>query len=142
MGNLAITYQSLGKYADAEKLQIKVLDLRNRLLGEEHPDTILAMGGLAITYHRLGKYADAARLEVQVVDVRKKIFGEEHPKTVTAMALLAEMRFQANRNTTDIESKKKSELHFLWSLVRSLILNFRLPSFQLERKVWELSAGL
>jgi tetratricopeptide (TPR) repeat protein len=63
MGNLANTYESLGKYADAEKLKYKVLDMRNRLLGEEHPDTISAMSNLAITYESLGKYADAEKLK-------------------------------------------------------------------------------
>jgi hypothetical protein len=38
------------KYADAEKLEIKVLDMRNRLLGEDHPDTITAMDNLARAY--------------------------------------------------------------------------------------------
>jgi len=32
MGSLAATYGSLGKYADAEKLQIHVLDMRNNYL--------------------------------------------------------------------------------------------------------------
>ena len=43
----------LGKYTEAEKLEIKVLDARNRILGVEHPDTIQAMGNLAGTYHKL-----------------------------------------------------------------------------------------
>jgi hypothetical protein len=37
--------------------------MRNRLLGEEHPDTIIAMSNLAITYESLGKYADAEKLK-------------------------------------------------------------------------------
>jgi hypothetical protein len=39
MANLAATYQNLGKYTEAEKLQMQVLDARNRILGVEHPDT-------------------------------------------------------------------------------------------------------
>jgi hypothetical protein len=50
MANLAVTYGSLGKYTEAEKLEIQVLDARNRILGVEHPDTINAMANLAITY--------------------------------------------------------------------------------------------
>ena len=44
MNHLAVTYQSLRKYADAEKLQIQVLDI-GRLL-EKHPDTINVMENL------------------------------------------------------------------------------------------------
>jgi hypothetical protein len=42
--------ETLGKYTEAEKLQIQVLDARKRILGVEHPDTINAMGNLAATY--------------------------------------------------------------------------------------------
>ena len=107
MGNLACTYKSLGKYADAEKIEIQVLDMRNRLFGEEYPDTIDAMENLAITFYYLQKYTDAARLLVQVVDVRQKMFGDEHPMTVKAVALLAEIRSQANMDTSGTKSKKK-----------------------------------
>ena len=88
------------------------------------------MENLAISLYYLQKYTDAARLEVQVVDVRKKILGEEHPKTVKAVALLAEIRFQANTNTSGTESKKKGESYLVYSLVNSHILNTSSPSFQ------------
>ena len=123
MSNLAYTYQSLEKYGDAEKLKIKVLDLKNRLLGEEHP-TINEMENLAIAFHYLQKYQDAAKLEVQVVNILKKIFGEEHPKTAKAVAILAEIKSQANRNTSGIELKKNSNFYLLWSLVSSSIFLF------------------
>ena len=82
--NLAITYKHLGKYEDAERLQIEVLRLRSSLLGAEHPDTIFAMGNLANTQHSLEKYADAEKLQIEVLDLGNRIFGEEHPKTITA----------------------------------------------------------
>ena len=113
MGNLAATYKSLGNYADAQKLQIKVLDLKARVLGAEHPYTVSAMENLAIIFFYLERYTDAARLEVQVVGVRKKILGEEHPKTVKAIALLAALRSQANTNPSGTESNKKSEPYLL-----------------------------
>ena len=89
MNNLANTYASLGKYADAEKLHNQVLDMRNRLLGKEHPKTISAMKNLANTYASLGKYADAEKLEIPVLDMRNRLLGEEHPDTISAMNNLA-----------------------------------------------------
>ena len=132
INNLANTYQNLEKYADAEKLQIQVLNMRSRFFGEEHPDTINAMENLAITFYYVQKYKDAARLEVQVVDIRKKIFGEEHPQTVKAVALLAEIRSQANTNTSGTESKKKGKSYILWNLIDSCIHNINIssPPFQ------------
>ena len=49
MANLAATYHELGKYTEAKKLKIQVLDARNRILGVEHPDTIRVMANLALT---------------------------------------------------------------------------------------------
>ena len=89
MGDLASTYQRLGKYEDAEKLEIEVLHMRKILLGEEHPDTITAMNKLAISCKSLGKYADAEKLQIKALDMRNRLFGENHPHTVWAMGNLA-----------------------------------------------------
>ena len=84
MNNIAKRYCSLRKYADAEKLQIKALDMSNRFLGEEHPHTILAIGNHANTCRSLTKYADAEKLQIKVLNVRNRLLGEEHPDTIWA----------------------------------------------------------
>ena len=89
MGNLPSTYGSLGKYTEAEKLKIQVLDARNRILGVEHPDTIRAMANLASTYYSLGKYTEAEKLEIQVLNARNIILGMEHPDTINSMKNIA-----------------------------------------------------
>ena len=86
--NCVITFVS-HEYPDAEKLQIKVLDMRNRLLGEDHPDTNTAMNNLAHTYWRLTKYADAEKLQIEVLNIRNRLLGEEHLDTIWAMGNLA-----------------------------------------------------
>ena len=50
-------------------LQIKVLNLRRRLLEEEHPDTFTAINHLAVIYESLGKYADAEKLHIYVLNI-------------------------------------------------------------------------
>ena len=79
----------MGKYLEAEKLEIQVLDARNRILGVEHPDTIDAMANLAATYRDLEKYTEAGKLEMQVLNARKRILGVEHLDTIRAMENLA-----------------------------------------------------
>ena len=110
MNILPVTYHSLGKYSDAQKIELNVLDKRNRLLGEEHPDAINAMENLAVTVYHLQRFKDATRLEVQVVDVGKKTFGEEHPQIVKAVALLAEIRSQVNTKLQELKLKKRASL--------------------------------
>ena len=73
MENLARTYIDLGKWNEAEQLEVQVMDTRKKILGAEHPDTLLSMGNLARTYSNLGKWNEAEQLEVQVMDTRKKL---------------------------------------------------------------------
>jgi Tetratricopeptide repeat len=49
MANLAETYRQKGRWNEAEKLQVDVVELRKRLLGAEHPDTLLSMANLTAT---------------------------------------------------------------------------------------------
>jgi hypothetical protein len=78
-----------GYAKEAEMLQIKVLDTRNKILGLEHPDVIKAMSNLGSTNRDLGKYKEAENLEIQVLNARNKIHGVEHPDTICAMGSLA-----------------------------------------------------
>ena len=89
MENLAVTYSHQGKWKVAEQLQVQALDMRKRLFGAEHPDTIRSMGNLAVTCSHQGKWKVAEQLQVQVLDMRKKLLGAEHPDTIRSMGNLA-----------------------------------------------------
>ena len=78
-----------GYAKEAETLLIKVLEKRKKILGVEHPDTILAMADLACTYADLGKYTETEKLENQILDLRKRILGVEHLDTIESMGNLA-----------------------------------------------------
>ena len=79
----------MGKFKEAEQLDIEVLDARTRILGVDHPDTINAMANLATTYGHLGKYTEAEKLQIQVLHARNRILGVEHPHTILARGNLA-----------------------------------------------------
>ena len=55
LGNLAATYHILGKYTEAENLEMEVLHVRNRILGVEHPDSISPKANLAATWENTQK---------------------------------------------------------------------------------------
>ena len=74
-----------GHYKEAETLEYKVLDMRSKILGVEHPDTITAMAWLAATQWHLGKYIEAEKLVIEVLAVRNRILGVEHLDTIRAM---------------------------------------------------------
>jgi len=105
-----------GYSREAENLEIKVLDTRNRILAVEHPDTINAMENLAITYGSLGKYTKAEELEIQVLDARNRILGVEHPDTINAMGHLA----ATYRNLGKYTEAEKLEIQVLDAMTRIL----------------------
>ncbi|KAF6781660.1 Kinesin light chain 5 [Colletotrichum sojae] len=88
-GNLASTYRNQGRWKEAEELNVRVMETRKTVLGEEHPDTLTSMANLASTYSNQGRWKVAEELEVRVMETRKTVLGEEHPDTLITMDNLA-----------------------------------------------------
>ncbi|KAI6263837.1 hypothetical protein MCOR26_011796 [Pyricularia oryzae] len=65
------------------------MEMRKRVLGEEHPSTLTSMANLASTYRNQGRWKEAESLFVQVMEMRKRVLGEEHPDTLTSINNLA-----------------------------------------------------
>jgi UDP-2,3-diacylglucosamine pyrophosphatase LpxH len=85
----AATLFSDGRYEEAEKLQVQVMQARKRLLTDEHPNTLASMANLAATYRNQGRWKEAEELEVQVMETRKRVLGNEHPHTLSSIGNLA-----------------------------------------------------
>ncbi|KAF6782180.1 TPR domain-containing protein, partial [Colletotrichum musicola] len=64
MNNLALTYRNQGRWKEAEELEVRVMETRNTVLGEEHPSTLMSMGNLAATFRNQGRWKEAEELEV------------------------------------------------------------------------------
>ena len=63
------------------------MDMRKKLLGAQHPDTLSSMGNP--TYCNQGRWNKAEQLNLQVMNMRKKLLGAEHPDTLSSMTNLA-----------------------------------------------------
>ena len=98
-----------GDFNNAEQLDVQVMDMRKKLLGEEHPDTLTSMANLASTYRNQGRWNEAEKLFVKVMDMRKKLLGEEHPDTLTSMANLA----STYRNQGRLDEAEKLEVQVM-----------------------------
>jgi hypothetical protein len=69
-------------------MQKEVLEKRQRILGDEHPDTIIAMSNLASTLSEQGQLEEAAAMQKEVLEKRQQILGDEHPHKIIAMSNL------------------------------------------------------
>ncbi|KAL2798841.1 violaceus kinesin [Aspergillus keveii] len=89
MADLAWAYRGLGRWIEAEELEIRVLETRKQILGPEHYKTLFAIRNLAFTWSRLGKWQDAEAMREQVLEIKKREIGPEHPATLDSMSDLA-----------------------------------------------------
>ena len=78
-----------GNFGDAEKLFRSVIEVRSRILGAEHPDTLASRNRLIYALNEEEKHADAEAEARQVVALREKILGVEHPDTLLSRYNLA-----------------------------------------------------
>ncbi|KAH6681362.1 hypothetical protein B0J14DRAFT_633104 [Halenospora varia] len=109
-------YQDQGRWKEAEKLFVQVMETRKRVLGQEHPDTLTSIANLASTYWNQGRWEEAEKLEVQVVETRKRVLGQEHPDTLTSIANLA----STYRNQGRWEEAEKLEVQVVETSKRVL----------------------
>ena len=89
VGNLALLYESQGRYAEAETLYLRDLEASERTLGMEHPDTLSAVDSLAGLYESQGRYAEAEMLYLRALEASERILGVEHPDTLVSVGNLA-----------------------------------------------------
>ncbi|ESU15456.1 hypothetical protein FGSG_08956 [Fusarium graminearum PH-1] len=82
-------FAKVGRWNDAAISRREVLKKRQRILGDEHPDTISAMNNLATTLSDQGKLDEAALMQKEVLKKRQRILRDEHPDTISAMNNLA-----------------------------------------------------
>jgi len=94
---LQVVYKDGGRWKEAEKLQMMVMETEKRVLGEEHPSTLTSMSNLASTYWNQGRWKEAEVLEVLVMETMKRVLGEEHPSTLTSMSNLASTYWNQGR---------------------------------------------
>jgi tetratricopeptide (TPR) repeat protein len=80
-----------GRWKDAEKVTMQVVDIRRRMLGEEHRSTLTSMSILARIYRHQGRWKDAQELQLKDLEICKRIFGDDDADTIDSMESLASM---------------------------------------------------
>jgi len=71
-------YQLQGRYDDAEPLFLENLTSSRRVLGDDHPDTLMTMSGLGDLYVKQRRYEEARPLLEAALDARLRVLGEDH----------------------------------------------------------------
>ena len=75
------TLYTEGKYAEAQTLCEKALEIQRRLLTDHHPDTAETYSNLAAILNVNGKYVRAQSLNEKALEIRRRLLTDDHPDT-------------------------------------------------------------
>ncbi|KAF6218369.1 hypothetical protein HO133_005716 [Letharia lupina] len=86
-----------GRWEEAEKLHVKVLEARRGIVKAEHSNTLDSIKNLAIVYKKQGQWKKAEKLHLQVSKASKRVPGEEDPDILGSMENLATTYYERSR---------------------------------------------
>lgn len=86
---IASAYVSAGRLNDATLLFEQILTDRVRILGNDHPDTLISRDNLAGAYEADGRLNEAITLYEQTLADSTRILGNDHPNTLASRNNLA-----------------------------------------------------
>ncbi len=87
--NLGFFYRILGKYTEALPLYLQSKNIREQVLGKNHPELAATLTNLAGLYRDLGKYELALSLYIKAKNIYKIASGEKHPDFALSLDNLA-----------------------------------------------------
>jgi CHAT domain-containing protein len=76
---LGAVYYYQGDYNKTETLFIEAKDIKEKILGKEHPDYAKSCNNLALLYAMQGLYQKAEPLYLESKEIYEKTVGKEHP---------------------------------------------------------------
>ena len=97
MLTIGLVYENLGLYKDAEPFLEKALDARRRLLGPEHPDTLMSTHAMAEMYLDTGRLPAAEKLAREALEARSRVLGEDDRTTLATTSLLGRIYTESGR---------------------------------------------
>ncbi|MCZ4341450.1 tetratricopeptide repeat protein [Sphingomonadaceae bacterium G21617-S1] len=71
-----------GRYREAEPVALRALAIRERVFGQEDPDTLASRSLLGVIYRDLQRYTDSETIHRSVLAVRERVLGAEHVDTL------------------------------------------------------------
>jgi tetratricopeptide (TPR) repeat protein len=85
------TYSALGDFTAAQPHLERAWEIGRRVLGEEHPDTLLLLHYVESLYRSQGKLAQAEPLIIEGLELSRRVLGQEHGLTLAFTSNLADI---------------------------------------------------
>ncbi|KIY04017.1 uncharacterized protein Z520_00709 [Fonsecaea multimorphosa CBS 102226] len=88
-GALRTTFYADGRWQKAKELSVQLVEVRKRVLGPSHPNTLLSIVKMATILSALGKYEEAEMMVRETLPVAEEMVGKDHTFTLNMMNNLA-----------------------------------------------------
>ncbi len=82
---MARSLDRIGLLQKAMSVQVRALEIRQRELGEDHPDTLASTHDKAALLRKLGRYDEAEEWLTEAIEGRRRILGDEHEETLSSI---------------------------------------------------------
>ena len=87
-------YRNLDLHEPAEPLLRQALDIRRRVLGDEHPRTAQSLGNLGKLHLQKAEYAEAEAFLLQALELRRRLHGPDHQLVAELLQDLGRLKFE------------------------------------------------
>ncbi len=94
---LGSTYRDLGELEEAESHHREAVEKNRRVLGDDHPETLISIDDLAVTLQNLGRYDEAEALFIEALEGMRRVLGDDHPNTLATVGNLGQVIAETGR---------------------------------------------
>jgi tetratricopeptide (TPR) repeat protein len=97
MNQLGLLFNTQARYAEAEPLYRRALEILEKNFGLDHPDAAIRLNNLAGLLQDTNRHADAESLYRRALEILEKSFGPNHPDVARGLNNLAQLLTSTNR---------------------------------------------
>ncbi|ACK70236.1 Tetratricopeptide TPR_2 repeat protein [Gloeothece citriformis PCC 7424] len=108
LNNLGVCYQEIVNYTEALPLYQQALEIRQTVLGNNHPHTATSLENLALLYRLMGRYEEALPLYQQALEIHQTVLDNNHPDTAQSLNNLAALYHSMGRYEEALPLQKQA----------------------------------
>ncbi len=90
-------------------VQKESLAIRDKALGNDHPDVAISINNLAQIYNFWGHYAEAEPLYKRPLEIDEKALAPDHPHVAIVLENYADLLWKTQRNAEAEEMEARAE---------------------------------
>ncbi len=95
LNEAAVQFINMGQISNAEEMYRRAMEGYEKVLGVEHPSTLISVNNLASVLQDQGKYEAAEVMRRRALEEYKKVLEFEHPSTLLASVLQDQEKYEA-----------------------------------------------